>query len=93
MCYSDVQDIPSTERERQSNGMTTAPELELDNFFATMQNPYPAYTYLREHEPVRWNSMFSCYMLTRFDDVNMVFSDAKRFASDIWSNVPQRMGS
>ena len=72
--------------------MTTAPELELDNFFATIQNPYPAYAYLREHEPARWNSMFNCYMLTRYDDVNMVFSDAKRFSSDVWSRVPEAMG-
>ncbi|HVB73801.1 MAG TPA: cytochrome P450 [Ktedonobacteraceae bacterium] len=66
--------------------------LELDNFFATIQDPYPAYTYLREHEPVRWNPMFNCYMLTRYDDVNMVFSDHRRFSSDIWSGVPETLG-
>jgi cytochrome P450 len=72
--------------------MTTTPELELDNFFATIQDPYPAYTYLREHEPVRWNTMFNCYMLTHFDDVNMVFGDAKRFSSDIWSRTAEMVG-
>lgn len=64
-------------------------ELELDNFFATMQDPYPAYAYLREHDPVHWNPMFNCFTLTRYDDVNMVFSDYKRFSSDIWSRVPE----
>ncbi len=64
-------------------------ELELDNFFATMQDPYPAYAYLREHDPVHWNPMFNCFTLTRYDDVNMVFSDHKRFSSDIWSRVPE----
>ena len=72
--------------------MTTDSTLELDNFFATMQNPYPAYAYLRENEPTRWNSMFNCYMLTRFDDVNMVFSDYRHFSSDIWSAVPEALG-
>jgi cytochrome P450 len=62
-------------------------ELELDNFFATVQNPYPMYAYLREHDPVHWNPMFSCFCLTRYDDVNMVFSDHKRFSSDVWSRT------
>jgi cytochrome P450 len=66
--------------------------LELDNFFATIQNPYPVYAYLREHEPVRWNAMFSVFMLSRFDDVNMAFSDYRRFSSDIWSAVPATLG-
>ena len=67
-------------------------ELELDNFFATIQNPYPVYAYLREHYPVYWNPMFNCFCLTRYDDVNMVFSDHKRFSSDIWSRAPEFLG-
>ncbi len=67
-------------------------EAELDNFFATMQNPYPVYTYLRENEPVRWNAMFNCFMLSRYDDVNMAFSDSRRFSSDIWVEVPEHLG-
>jgi len=66
--------------------------LELDNFFATIQDPYPVYTYLRENEPVRWNPMFYSFMLTKYDDVNMVFSDHKRFSSDIWSNTAESLG-
>lgn len=66
--------------------------LELDNFFATIQNPYPVYSYLREHEPVHWNPMFLSFMLTRYDDVSMVFSDHRRFSSDVWSDVPEGLG-
>lgn len=73
--------------------MTVDQNLELDNFFATIQDPYPAYAYLREHDPVHWNPMFYCFTLTRYDDVNMVFSDAQRFSSDIWSDVPERASS
>jgi cytochrome P450 len=65
-----------------------APE-ELDNFFAFIQDPYPVYRYLREHEPVRWNPMFNCFMLSRFDDVNMAFFDHRRFSSNIWERVPE----
>lgn len=67
-------------------------ELELDNFFATIQNPYPAYAYLREHDPVHWNPMFNCFTLTRYDDVNMAFSDHRRFSSDIWSGAAEFLG-
>src|SRR5947209_15692347 len=35
--------------------------------------------------------MFNCFMLTKYDDVNQVFSDFKRFSSDIWSDVPERI--
>ena len=69
--------------------MAAETDLELDNFFVNVQNPYPVYTYLREHEPVHWNEMFNCFMLTRYDDVHMAFSDHQRFSSDIWSNAPE----
>ncbi|HEY0753587.1 MAG TPA: cytochrome P450 [Ktedonobacteraceae bacterium] len=71
--------------------MTDETTLELDNLFATIQDPFPAYAFLREHEPVRWNSMFNCYMLTKYDDVYLAFSDQQRFSSDVWSRVPAVM--
>lgn len=71
--------------------MTDETTLELDNLFATLQDPYPAYAFLRENEPVRWNTMFNCYMLTKYDDVYMVFSDNQHFSSDVWSRVPEVM--
>jgi cytochrome P450 len=72
--------------------MAAEQTLELDNLFATIQDPYPAYIYLRENEPVRWNPMFYCFMLTKYDDVNMVFSDHRRFSSDVWSNAAESLG-
>jgi cytochrome P450 len=63
--------------------------LELDNLFMTIQDPYPVYAHLRENDPVRWNQMFNCFMLTKYDDVHMAFSDHRRFSSDVWSNVPE----
>src|SRR5579864_4415836 len=65
--------------------------LELDNLFMTIQDPYPVYAYLRENDPVRWNQMFNCFMLTKYDDVHMAFSDHRRFSSDVWSNVPEQI--
>lgn len=71
--------------------MTDEQVLELDNLFANVQDPYPLYTYLRENEPVRWNPMFNCFMLSKYDDVNMAFSDYQRFSSDIWTPVPETL--
>jgi len=71
--------------------MTAETIPELDNFFLTIQDPYPTYAYLREHDPVRWNQMFNCFMLSRYDDVHLAFSDHRRFSSDVWSNVPEQM--
>ena len=73
--------------------MTTEPALELDNFFESVQNPYPMYTYLRENEPVRWNPMFNCFTLSKYDDVNLAFSDHQHFSSDVWTPVPETLGA
>jgi cytochrome P450 len=72
--------------------MIEGTELELDNFFANIQNPYPVYAYLREHDPVRFNPMFQCYMLSRFHDVNLAFADHHRFSSDIWADTAEILG-
>ena len=69
--------------------MAAETDLDLDNFFVNVQNPYPVYTYLREHEPVHWNGMFNGFMLTRYEDVQRAFSDHRNFSSDIWSVAPQ----
>ncbi|HLH63721.1 MAG TPA: cytochrome P450 [Ktedonobacteraceae bacterium] len=71
--------------------MTAETILDLDNFFVNIQDPYPVYTYLRENDPVHWNQLFNCYMLTRYDDVHMAFADHKRFSSDIWSRADEFM--
>src|SRR5258708_12793474 len=65
---------------------------EVDNSFVPIQDPYPAYAYLREHVPVRWKAMFYWFMLTRYGDVNMVFADHRRFSSDVWSDAADRLG-
>jgi cytochrome P450 len=65
---------------------------EMDNFFAYIQDPYPTYRYLREHEPVRWNSMFNGFMFTRYEDVYLAFSDHQRFSSDVWKSTAEVLG-
>ncbi|MGF6513734.1 cytochrome P450/alkylation response protein AidB-like acyl-CoA dehydrogenase [Pseudomonas sp. BT76 TE3572] len=48
----------------------------------TVRDPYPAYSYLREHHPVYWSPHFNAWFLTRFSDVFAAQGDAKRYSSN-----------
>jgi cytochrome P450 len=49
---------------------------------ATIDDPYPVYAGLREHDPVHWHEELGCWVLTRYDDCLMVLRDHARFARD-----------
>ena len=46
-----------------------------------LDNPYPVYHLLRQHDPVRQMPDGS-WFLTRYDDLHAVYRDSKRFSSD-----------
>jgi len=46
-----------------------------------LENPYPTYHLLREHDPVH-RCPDGSYFLTRYADLNKVYRDTKRFSSD-----------
>jgi cytochrome P450 len=46
-----------------------------------LDNPYPVYHLLREHDPVH-RMPDGSYFLTRYDDLQAVYRDNKRFSSD-----------
>ncbi|WP_341910628.1 cytochrome P450 [Ferrovibrio terrae] len=46
-----------------------------------LDNPYPVYHLLRTHDPVR-RMPDGSYFLTRYDDLQAVYRDNKRFSSD-----------
>lgn len=48
----------------------------------TIQNPYPAYSYLRTHMPVYWCEHLHAWFLTRFSDVHAAQADTRRYSSD-----------
>ena len=66
--------------------------LELDNFFATIQNPYPVYAYLREHEPVRWNLSSMKNRPWGFPPREKWFKEASPFRN-VAVKAPERPGS
>jgi cytochrome P450 PksS len=48
----------------------------------TVRNPYPAYTWLREHHPVYWCSHFQAWFLTLYSDVFAAQADTERYSSN-----------
>ncbi|MCS3838943.1 cytochrome P450 PksS [Pseudomonas sp. JAI111] len=48
----------------------------------TVQDPYSAYAWLREHQPVYWCPHFKAWFLTRYDDVFAAQADTQRYSSN-----------
>ena len=48
----------------------------------TIRNPYRAYAWLREHQPVYWCEHLQAWFLTRHCDVFAAQADARRFSSN-----------
>jgi cytochrome P450 PksS len=48
----------------------------------TIRNPYPAYAWLREHQPVYWCPHFKAWFLTRYSEVFAAQADTKRYSSN-----------
>ncbi len=72
---SVIAPIPSQDRERAA-----AFDLKrLDQVF--LDDPYPTYRALREHDPVH-RMPDGSYFLTRYDDLVAVYRDAKTWSSD-----------
>jgi cytochrome P450 len=62
---------------RVQSGAAYAP---LDAGF--QQDPYPAYRRLRANDPVHWSELSRGWVLSRYEHVDAVLRDHKRFASD-----------
>ncbi|QHF44996.1 cytochrome [Pseudomonas sp. S35] len=47
-----------------------------------ISDPYPAFAWLRTHDPVHWCKHHKAWMLTLFEDVNAAQADAGRYSSN-----------
>ena len=63
-------------RERLSSGVAYNPLSS-----SLHANPYPKYRQLREKDPVHRSPMLGGWVLTRYDDIDSVLRDWKRFSS------------
>ena len=44
-------------------------------------DPYPNYAKLREKDPMHWSHLSQSWVFTRFDDIDAILRDGKRFSS------------
>lgn len=56
----------------------TEPDLASADFYS---DPYPAYHYLRDHDPVHWSPQWGGWLLTRYKDVSAMLRDVHRFSN------------
>jgi cytochrome P450 len=60
---------------------------------ANQQNPYPAYRWLRDHDPVHWSPRLKMWVVTRYDDVLQVLQEPLRYSSDRFRNIGTEFAS
>jgi hypothetical protein len=71
---------------------TEAPAVDL-KALATVHDPFPAYRWLRDHEPVHWSPSLSAWAVTRYADVLEIFARPARFSSDRFRKLDDRYAS
>ena len=49
---------------------------------ATIQDPYPLYAELREHDPVHRSRLMGGWVLSRHEDIDRILRDHRRFSND-----------
>jgi cytochrome P450 len=58
-----------------------------------VQDPFPVYAWLRDHDPVHWSRTFKGWVVTRFADVIEIFNQPTRFSSDRFRKIDERYAS
>ncbi len=69
-------------------------ELDLDpKAPANVQDPFPLYRWLRDHDPVHRSESLSGWVVTRFADVLEIFNRPTEFSSDRFRKVDEKYAS
>jgi hypothetical protein len=58
-----------------------------------VQDPFPVYAWLRDHDPVHWSDGLAAWVVTRYDDVVHVFNRPETFSSDRFRKAGERYTS
>lgn len=53
-------------------------------------DPYPKYVELRERDPVHWSPLMDSWVLSRYEDIDAILRDHKRFSNDARNRIPSR---
>lgn len=54
-----------------------------------ISDPYPYFSYLREHDPVHWNEKYELWIVSRYADLVWVTRHPEYFSSAWWKNDPR----
>lgn len=58
-----------------------------------VQDPFPVYRFLREHDPVHWSESLGSWLVTCYDQVLEVFDRPELFSSDRFRRLDRRFAS
>jgi cytochrome P450 len=58
-----------------------------------VQDPFPLYAWLRDHEPVHWSESLGAWVVTRYADVVAIFNRPETFSSDRFRKLDERYAS
>ena len=72
----------------------TSRETDLDlKSWQNVQDPFPLYARLRDHDPVHWSESLNAWVVTRFEDVVEIFNRPDTFSSDRFRKIDDRYAS
>src|SRR2546421_11421904 len=68
------------------------PDLDLKSW-RNVQDPFPLYAWLRDHDPLHWSDSLSAWVVTRYEDVVAIFDRPETFSSDRFRKIDERYAS
>ena len=72
--------------------ISPGPDLDLKSR-RNVQDPFPLYAWLRDHEPVHWSESLNAWVITRHGDVVEVFNRPETFSADRFRKLDDRFAS
>jgi len=68
------------------------PDLDLKSR-RNVQDPFPLYARLRDHDPVHWSESLNAWGGTRYEDVVQIFDRPATFSADRFRKIDERYAS
>src|SRR5207302_3721409 len=68
------------------------PDLDLKSWH-NVQDPFPLYAWLRDHDPLHWSESLNAWVVTRYADVVAIFNRPDTFSSDRFRKIDDRYAS
>src|SRR5207245_10431609 len=74
---------------RETSG---GPDLDLKSW-RNVQDPFPLYAWLRDHDPIHWSESLNAWVVTRYADVVEIFDRPAMFSADRFRYINVRYAS